>query len=113
MRARTTRWLLVLALAALLAPAAADARPPVPAHVFKAVRAYWKAPAERVKAFDVVACETGNTYDTDAQNGQYLGMFQMGSWERSQFGHGRTAGAQARAAHRYYSISGWSPWSCA
>ena len=51
---------------------------------------------------------------TTAQNGQYLGLFQMGSYERQLFGHGPTAHEQAVAAHRYYVRSGhdWSPWSC-
>jgi hypothetical protein len=49
-----------------------------------------------------------------AQNGQYLGLFQMGSHERSLFGHGSTAHDQAQAAHRYFVRSGrdWSPWAC-
>ena len=58
---------------------------------------------------------TATSYiDTTAQNGQYLGLFQMGSYERELFGHGDTAHAQAIAAHRYFVRSGqdWSPWSC-
>jgi hypothetical protein len=49
-----------------------------------------------------------------AQNGQYLGLFQMGSWERRTYGHGSGAWAQARAAKRYFISSGrdWSPWTC-
>ena len=49
-----------------------------------------------------------------AQNGQYLGLFQMGSSERRIYGHGPGAWAQARAAHRYFIASGrdWSPWTC-
>ena len=49
-----------------------------------------------------------------AQNGQYLGLFQMGWYARRQFGHGSTPRAQAIAAHRYFVRSGrdWSPWSC-
>jgi hypothetical protein len=49
-----------------------------------------------------------------AQNGQYLGLFQMGSQERRLFGHGHTARQQALAAHAYFVRSGrdWSPWSC-
>ena len=90
-----------------------DARGPVPPDVFKAVRTYWKTPADRVKAFDVIACETGNRYNTTARNGQYLGLFQMGSFARSRFGHGWTARAQAHAAYRYWLVAGWSPWSCA
>jgi hypothetical protein len=51
---------------------------------------------------------------TTARNGQYLGLFQMGSNERTLFGHGSSPHAQARAAHRYFVLSGrdWSPWGC-
>jgi len=64
------------------------------------------------QALSVSRCESG--LRTDAQNGQYQGLFQMGSNERRIFGHGPTAIAQARAAHRYFVSSGrdWSPWSC-
>jgi hypothetical protein len=64
------------------------------------------------EALRVARCESG--YQTTAQNGQYLGMFQMGTSERQLFGHGPTALAQARAAYRYFVRSGrdWSPWSC-
>jgi hypothetical protein len=49
-----------------------------------------------------------------AQNGQYLGLFQMGLLARQVFGHGDSAEEQARAALRYFIASGreWSPWSC-
>jgi hypothetical protein len=49
-----------------------------------------------------------------AQNGQYLGLFQMGAYERGLFGHGPTPTDQAEAAHKYFVVSGrdWSPWSC-
>jgi hypothetical protein len=64
------------------------------------------------EALRVARCESG--YRTAAQNGEYLGMFQMGVDERRLFGHGPTALAQARAAYRYFVHSGrdWSPWSC-
>ena len=64
------------------------------------------------QALQVARCES--RYETSAQNGQYLGLFQMGSYERSLFGHGPTAHEQAIAAHRYFVRSGrdWSPWSC-
>ena len=64
------------------------------------------------QAVAVASCESGLT--TTAQNGQYLGLFQMGSSERRLFGHGPTARAQAAAAHEYFVRSGrdWSPWSC-
>jgi hypothetical protein len=64
------------------------------------------------QALRVSQCESG--FHTDAQNGQYLGLFQMGSSERRIFGHGPSAEEQAKAAHRYFVASGrdWSPWSC-
>jgi hypothetical protein len=64
------------------------------------------------QALRVSWCES--RHSTRAQNGQYLGLFQMGSSERRLFGHGRTAHRQAIAAHRYFVASGrdWSPWSC-
>jgi hypothetical protein len=64
------------------------------------------------QAIVVSRCESG--LSTGAQNGQYLGLFQMGSSERRLFGHGDSAAEQARAAHRYFVASGrdWGPWSC-
>ena len=64
------------------------------------------------QAIDVAWCES--RLQTTARNGQYLGMFQMGSSERRLFGHGPTAHAQAVAAHKYFVLSGrdWSPWGC-
>jgi hypothetical protein len=64
------------------------------------------------EAVAVAWCESH--LSTTAQNGQYLGLFQMGAYERRLFGHGPTAHAQAVAAHRYFVRSGrdWSPWSC-
>lgn len=62
------------------------------------------------EALNVAWCES--RYRTWAQNGQYLGLFQMGSYARSRYGHGPGAWAQARAAHRYYLAAGWHPWAC-
>ena len=64
------------------------------------------------QAISVAWCES--RHSTSAQNGQYLGLFQMGWSERRLFGHGPTAHKQAVAAHRYFVVSGrdWSPWSC-
>jgi len=104
--------LLLFALALLLAPAAL-ARPPVPAPVFKAVRANWTLRVDRVTAFNVVACETGGRYNTTADNGQYENIFQMGLSERRRFGwhvKGDSPMKAARAAHAYWRVSGWSPW---
>ncbi len=64
------------------------------------------------QALAVAWCES--RFSTRARNGQYLGLFQMGSYERQRFGHGETAHAQTVAAHRYFVLSGrdWSPWGC-
>ena len=64
------------------------------------------------QALQVARCESG--VQTTAQNGEYLGLFQMGSTERRTFGHGESAVEQAQAAYRYFVRSGrdWSPWSC-
>jgi hypothetical protein len=62
------------------------------------------------KALAVARCES--TLRTTARNGQYRGLFQLGSPERARFGHGESAYAQARAAHRYWVEVGrsWHPW---
>jgi len=64
------------------------------------------------EALAVSRCESG--LSTTAQNGQYLGLFQMGTTARHLYGHGPSALAQAKAAHRYFVDSGrgWAPWSC-
>lgn len=64
------------------------------------------------QAINVAWCESRLT--TTARNGQYLGLFQMGSSERRIFGHGSTAHDQSVAAHKYFVLSGrdWSPWGC-
>lgn len=66
------------------------------------------------EALAVARCESGHSYSVRAQNGQYLGMFQMGSYARSKYGHGYTPLEQARAAYAYFADAGydWSPWSC-
>ena len=66
------------------------------------------------QAVAVSRCETGGTFSVYAQNGQYLGVFQMGFYARSRYGHSWTAIGQARAAYRYFVDSGrdWSPWEC-
>jgi len=77
------------------------------------VKRYCKAGRQ---ALEVARCETGNTFDIWAGYGkhQYLGLWQMGNYERRRFGHGWNAWEQAKAAHKYYVVSGkdWSPWSC-
>ena len=68
--------------------------------------------ADCAEAVAVAKCES--RLRTTAQNGQYLGLFQMGEYARRLFGHGSSAREQAIAARRYFMRSGrdWSPWSC-
>lgn len=62
-------------------------------------------------AMQIVKCETGGTYSPWSANGQYLGIFQMGSHERATFGHGNNVWAQSKAAYDYYTAAkGFSPW---
>ncbi len=61
-------------------------------------------------AVAVARCESG--LSVYAQNGVYLGTFQMGTYARARYGHSWTALGQARAAHRYYLDAGWAPWTC-
>lgn len=64
------------------------------------------------QALRVATCESGLT--EWARNGQYLGLFQMGSYARARYGHAWNPWTQARAAFRYFVDSGrdWSPWAC-
>lgn len=64
------------------------------------------------QALRVAWCESrDNIY---AQNGQYLGLFQMGSYARARYGHSWNAWGQAHAAYRYFRASGyrWTAWEC-
>jgi hypothetical protein len=64
------------------------------------------------EALHVALCESH--YYTGATNGQYFGIFQMGSSERARFGGSSLdPWDQVRAAYRYYSVAGWGPWACA
>jgi hypothetical protein len=60
----------------------------------------------------VAQCESG--LSVYARNGQYLGLFQMGDYARSRYGHSWDALGQSRSAHAYFVDSGsdWSPWEC-
>lgn len=68
------------------------------------------------EAIEVAKCEAASYWSEgrpqEARNGQYRGMFQMGSDERKKWGHGLDPWKQAFAAHRYFIASGsdWSPW---
>jgi hypothetical protein len=71
------------------------------------------------EALRVAWCESRmNVY---ARNGQYLGLFQFGSFARARYGFAWNAWAQARAAYRYFldalhdpktGHNGWAPWEC-
>lgn len=63
-------------------------------------------------ALSVARCESG--FSVNAVNGQYFGVFQMGSRERSIYGGSSTdPWDQVRAAYQYYLDAGWGPWACA
>ncbi len=65
------------------------------------------------EAISVARCESG--FSIHAVNGQYLGIFQMGSSERATYatiGYA-TAYEQIVAAHNYFAVAGWGPWTCA
>lgn len=63
------------------------------------------------QAVAVARCES--TLNVYARNGQYEGLFQMGDYARSTYGHGWDAWTQTRAAYAYFRDAGWSPWECA
>ena len=66
------------------------------------------------QAISVARCETGGTFWPVSRNGQYHGIFQMGSGERARYGDSPLAWGQAIAAYKYFVDSGrdWSPWGC-
>ncbi len=82
---------------------------PRPVSVPEIIRQVFGSAGE--KAVSVAACESG--FSVNAQNGQYLGIFQMGDYARGRYGHGYDAWTQSRAAYAYYRDSGWAPWACA
>jgi hypothetical protein len=99
----------VVALAAIATPAAnASTASQNRAVICKVFGSYCS------QAIEVSRCETGGTFSLWAENGQYLGLFQMGSSERRIYGHANHAWGQVRAAYRYFVASGkdWSPWTC-
>lgn len=99
---------LTVALSLLLVPLArAQSRP---SQAETAIRYVFGPYASQ--ALRVAWCES--RYSVYAQNGQYLGLFQMGSHERARYGHAWNAWAQAISAYRYFIDSGrtWGPWTC-
>lgn len=118
------RLLLLAVLLTFAAPATAEAHfEPGRHNAVHAIQLVWcgksnvSCPDSRA-AVVVAKCEASSYYwwklnrPTWARNGQYRGMFQMGESERARFGHGPDPWSQARAAHAYWSISGWYPWQC-
>ena len=61
-------------------------------------------------AINVAYCES--RLNPRAHNGQYQGIFQLGSSERIRYGHGRSAWKQTKAARAYHRHAGWQPWAC-
>jgi hypothetical protein len=55
-----------------------------------------------------------SSWHPDARNGQYLGYFQMGSYERSVTGWTSDVYGQVRAADRWNKMTGggWRKWDC-
>jgi hypothetical protein len=102
---------LIAAVTSLIALSSTDAKASSYSRAREAVCFYFKDSCP--KAMDVVRCETGGTYSPYARNGQYLGIFQMGSAERARFGHSWEVWGQARAAYAYWRLAGWRPWACA
>lgn len=82
--------------------------PPVPTTAVGAICYFWHPCGF---AIAVARCESG--LSTGATNGQFLGLFQMGEYARSKYGHSSTFFGQAQAAYHYYQDAGWGPWECA
>lgn len=64
------------------------------------------------QAVRVADCETGHTFWWGAHNGQYRGIFQLGTRERAQYGDGHSTWEQAVAAYKLFLDRGWAPWDC-
>lgn len=100
---RAHEWLEALALSRL-----ASLYPE--AYAEKVIREVWVEDPE--KAISVARCESH--FHTWATNGQYRGIFQMGTSERAKYGGSSSdVREQVEAAHRYYLAAGWRPWACA
>ena len=113
----------VIFLSLLLSDSAGAHFVPGRHNAIHAIQQTWCGKANREcwqgnEAIAVAKCEASQYWHwnipTQARNGQYRGMFQMGSSERRSYGHGPDAWSQARAAHYYWLITGkdWSPWTC-
>ncbi len=115
--------IMLLIVALVFAPSATAHFKPGRHNAEHAINKAWCGSNNRIcvhgeEAKVVARCEASDYYwwflnrPTSARNGQFLGMFQMGSSERARYGHGSDPWSQARAAHRYWLVSGWGPWQC-
>lgn len=93
----------------ILTPVAQAGLSPAQWQAHNAILQVWGHNARGRIGLRIAWCES--TWRTWAANGSHLGLFQMGGPERRIYGHGSGAMTQARAALRYYFVSGLSPWN--
>lgn len=76
------------------------------------IRRTWAGTGQEERAVRIARCESG--FNPSARNGQYKGIFQMGSREFATYGKGDPFNAidNIEAAFRYWQRSGWGPWEC-
>ena len=106
--------LYMLGLLVMILTLQAQARPPVPPSLYKAVRSYWKSKTDRIVAFNVAFCESKFNAKAISPTGDY-GYFQVNrqahdSWV--DFGP-RIFNPfyNAFVARRLYNAGGWyGPW---
>lgn len=103
------RLAILAAVCVLVFPAAAEASREQAVPVIRKVFGRYADEAIRV-----ARCESN--FELGARNGQFRGLFQLGSWERATYARGRysTYLDQTLAAWRYFVATGrgWSPWEC-
>ena len=88
------------------------------------IRCVFPAP-ERAAALRIANCESTALVNDNiarrrglgrwARNGQYIGIYQMGSRERARYGSysiGSPAIRQVIAARNLWVARGWQPWAC-
>jgi hypothetical protein len=64
---------------------------------------------EGPRALLVAVCESNLRTWAQSPHG-YEGIFQLGPFERAQYGAGDDARSQIEAAHRLFRVRGWEPW---
>ena len=64
---------------------------------------------EGPRALVVAICESNLNVAARSPHG-YEGIFQLGPFERLQYGAGADARSQVEAAHRLFKARGWEPW---